>query len=601
MSNLADIGRIEYNGFRFPVGTETVSVAAVPQWDDARRTVVYTKFTLTIKTRLVRSNLDYAMADLVARLTAPAAPFHYTSRGVPLVVNVGSVRDVLWGPMPELVELKPLGGGRAVRLTWRVTVHLPSCRDAVFTGPLEFNYDLSFSHPLNGSTTRTYRGHIRVAGTRTAPGNRSLPDTADRYREQVFPALPPGFKRTQRDWSLSADKLAADFTVVDEELGPNTPPPGIVECSADHTVASTPGNFSSWTGTLNATYEVARNGRATAADARNAFFALAKDRINHTIEELFRAGSGALGGNPVGDGKTTRKQEPAVLPVQFTMAEPALYDFGVKCRFSLVYKVVGADLRTMLTAAGLWRPTPDGGDWRKWATYLGDVAGPRGRARLVFDPKEDRIIDLCRRQSVTAELSGPRPTVGLPQNNPIPSGVFPDPRPDRSWLHYEAAFRLEVNDGTIPVQTLPVKPLPEHEGLLGAGGAIAGAVAAGWNGLAPGPLPATDLAVQLGAAMLKAAGDAVAVTRRKPTAYLYLTGKAVRLKYDIPCPAVTKVGKNDVEPVPANRADAGEGFWSSVAGNVGWPVQTARWNLRYLLPELPEGELPPPGNPMLGA
>ncbi len=600
MSVLPDVGRIIYNGWRFPVESRTVAASVTPVLDSARRTVVYSKVTIAIETLVRALDLDPVLKGAIIALTHPGQSFNYEGRGaIPLTINIGGASDVLWGPVPEVVEMKPLGGGDACLLTWRVSTHLPLCAGARYTGPMEFNFGLTFTIAPNGNTQRVYSGHVIVANNRFGVNGRGLADTADRYREQINPDLLPGFRRTPGQFTLSEDKSRLDFAITDEQMGANIPPPGIFDVQADHTLTSDPKSYMVvWNGTLNATYELAKNGRTTSADARAHFFRLLRDRIGETLR-MANARLIASPGDPIEQKKKPKETPKAVvIPTQFTLGEPEIFTTGgQKCRFSCTYSVVNVNLRKMLVASGLWRPSPDS-NWGKWSTYLGNVIGPRGTARLRFDTREESIHDLCERRTTTVELN--QASFGPPDRQspspPIPSDVFPEPRPDASWLHYENKIFLEVDDGTIPVVTLPTSPIDPKLGMLGGEkprsplGALWDAVMSQMPASQDGPV-LSDQSSQ--------STDKHEVYKRKPTAFLYMRGSALRVRYDIPCPALLDV--NGVKPVPANRANLGEGFASGVVANMGWPIVSARWNLRYFLPSVPTGPLPTLPNPLDGS
>src|SRR5262249_28740959 len=79
---------------------------------------------------------------------------------------------------------------------------------------------------------------------------------------------------------------------------------------------------------------------------------------------------------------------------------------------------------------------------------------------------------------------------------------------------------------------------------------------------------------------------------------IFLVGSALRVRYAIPAPALTRWG--EAELIPANRADMGEGFFTGVVGNSLWPIIGASFKLRYL-PTFPVSDSPPVlPNPLQG-
>src|SRR5262249_34253683 len=124
---------------------------------------------------------------------------------------------------------------------------------------MEYNFKLGVSIDASGYSRRNFTGHIRIPQTRITVDDRRLSDQADAYREQVVPALLVGFRRESSDFALSDDKCRLDFTVVDVEVGPNYPPPGVVEVSMSHEVSTDKVYGARWAATLSATYELARD------------------------------------------------------------------------------------------------------------------------------------------------------------------------------------------------------------------------------------------------------------------------------------------------------------------------------------------------------
>ena len=207
--------------------TVTTGISVVPEYDAAGRTVVHNTYTWTIETYLTGTATDAAVRAAVQQLTKPAYPFRYTNRGLGVVVNIGSVRDVVWGPKPISCDVVPLGAGNGVKLVWKVAARIPDCADAVYSFAMaEWNYTIQYSIDATGYSRRTHTGFVRIPVTRTSPSSRSIPDSADAYRERINPPLPRGFRRIPGEFTLSMDKARLDFSIVDEQLPPNILPPG---------------------------------------------------------------------------------------------------------------------------------------------------------------------------------------------------------------------------------------------------------------------------------------------------------------------------------------------------------------------------------------
>ncbi len=299
-SLLPDIGRTYYGTFVFPTEMETLNATVTPVKDSSKRTITHSLVSITMRFLVsVRNSgrtLEQILNPIVMELQHPGKPFVYAGRGLPLRINVGGTHDVVFGPMPGVVRFEPDGAGKSCHLTWTVEVGIPFCQNAAYTGPMEFCFGLSYDVDVYGNTTRTYNGHIIVANNRSGDG-RDIRDSADKYRPNINPDLIPGFRRIPGNFNLSEDKSRLDFTITDVQMGPNIPPPGMIDAQASHTLVSVAGKLGTvWNGTISATYELARNGQVTAADARDAFWRLVRDRINDTLSKLGATTIGPTGG-----------------------------------------------------------------------------------------------------------------------------------------------------------------------------------------------------------------------------------------------------------------------------------------------------------------
>ena len=254
----------------------------------------------------------------------------------------------------------------------------------------------------------------------------------------------------------------------------------------------------------------------------------------------------------------------------------------------------------MLLGSGLWRPAPDGKDWKKWAGSVQGVTGPRGYAYMRFDADSgDSILDLCMSKPpetpIDVELGGP--ATGFPPAAPTTiTDCFPAPTPATGWLAFTNRLVLESDDGTLPVATLPTEPIDAAFSLLGngiGGGGVApqqrapsaftGTVAnfmgidalkggmpnaTGGGGFTPWASGNSRPSIDVGGTIQTedfTNETSTTINKRKPTAVLWMIGSALRAGFNIPCPELTEV--NGTKPVPANRLDRGEGFQSAIVGN----------------------------------
>ena len=618
MTNVPVVGILRYNGILFNSTTTTDEFRVTPVWDAAGRTVTHSRFFLTASMVIQTAQNDRVPREAVARLTQPACELVYNGRGYGnFVINLpGGAKDCMWGPKPVSCTLKPYGAGKACKLTWSVEFAIPTCFDGRYDGPMEFAYKTVVNIDKSGYSSRVYSGFLRIAQTRAVATDRTIRLSADEWRERINPPLLTDFRRIPGTFELSEDKCRLDFSIRDEQLGPNVPPNGVIEAEADHTFASTPGNPLSWTGTLTATYEVALD--VSVANAVQAFGAMAQDRLK-ALKEV------AAAQPPFG------RAELMPIPVSFTVADQKIYE-RTTVHMAMQYRVAGAKLDSILALGGLWNVMPGSNSkdaWGEWVASIKDALSPRGYALLRFTPGEtgDSIVDLCgpvpalpatwkknkgpqdtdliRRNTggggkgkpggkgmpKETELRGGKfvppkgtdPASGktslMPPAPPSASGstggflasAFPVPTPARSWIDYVVGASFEVDQGVAVGRTLPTIPQsPSVETRLG--GAFTGT-----------PFAST-------------AGAVVTHQRTVPLRYVVLTGYATRAGYPVPMPCLTSW--NGAPVVACNRADS-EFFEQTIVGNAFYPVYGARWRLRYVCPNPPTGALPVVPNPFL--
>ena len=623
---LTPLGMLTYNGFTFPSDTETTDVAIRPVYDASGRTVVSNTYRLAFRFRVTGSPTDTQIVNLRRVLTHPGKPFVCRNRGLgDLSVNVNSRRDVNWGPKPQELSFKYLGRDNACEVTWQVEFSAPDCQSATYSfAPMEFVYRLRFALDRSGYTTRTYSGHVKVPLTRFAGRDRFPNDSADAYRDKVYPPLMPGFRRIPGEWELSEDRTTLTFTIVDEQMPPTVPGPDIVDCSASHTVESS-GGLQKWNWTIEGEYEVAR-GKDKGA-AINSFVRLYKDRVAHMRRAVRQF-------NP-------NQRDPLVLANRFSMSEPEIY--GRKtARFSISGLLATCTLEQIFAASGFWRPVPDS-DWTRWATSMASTLGPRGNAQLVFDPNEDKIVDPCDPEIRTPST----PPTGRDKATLI-GELFTEPCPPRrfSWLAYQNELIAENDSGTAELRTLPdevpVPAPPKTAGVLqsvnnpralppGQPPGFVDDAATGWfiqflESLPRSQIERVNRELASGRGVETNAnggfppwfpdggggsgGGTLSPTftpppppeppvrvqqRTAPLVYVTMVGSAARVCYPIAQPELTDIG--GVRPIPANRLDRGEGFRHAMRANFGHPVYVAKWRLRYALPAIPSGGLPAPPNP----
>jgi hypothetical protein len=513
---------------------------------------------------------------------------------------------VAWGPIPGEIIVIPKGSGytanrtgdgAAVKLSWSVTFRLPDCAQARHRfAPLEFSYDVSYDIDYAGYTTRTINGFIRIAMTLRAAGNKELPDSADRYREQCCPRFVQGFRRKPGRFKLNNAKDRLDFTILDEEMEGPAPPPGIVDCEASQDTGNAGGmNFAKWESSISAKYEMAKG--VSVQVALDAFAALVKDRAGAADLYGVQSRSSKL--------RSAYSGSAVLLPVKFRMTRPNLYKRTiVQMSLQYIYFVangVNGSFANAILASGMWRPVP-GSDWKLWAASMAGILGPRGHANLLFKPNDDKITDLC---SPSVRVAGTQYEFPEEDGSALLGALdISPPKAENSWLEYQSWIEVETDSGVVTY-----RQLSEVENLGGSGGVGDGSeeLRQVESGALTVNLPLADNtnAISKAATPTLAAdstsGDdgATEVVSTAPTQIvLYLIGKAFRAGFQIPVPELDDV--DGTSPVLANRLDANpkEGFVTGIFSNYGVPIYFATWRQRYIVTQTKDGKIPETKNPI---
>lgn len=389
---LPTVGEISYNGITFdPLVDSRISSRVV--YDPAGRTVSYIAYTLTLEAYVSPGSYggpggddtDGDMERIRRLLQAAGGQLVYSDKGFgDLSINTGNVRDVCWGPKPQLLEWLPVGSKRACKVRWQVEWHMPECSSASYQFRLmEWNYTWRVSIDADGLTTRTISGHIRIPQTRISQGNKTITDTADRYREALRYQIPTGYKREVQDFTDSPDRCRLDFTFVDRQLPTKNPYPiGASRIDLRQRLQSAGRlQFWKWRWSLSGSVTVAAG--MNPGDAWQMFLVVFAERYRWVMQYL----------------RATRGSAYTVIPCEASFEEEV---FGLTSHFSLGFDLLVAPdgtrtlPRDLLIAAGMWKPIR-GTNWAAWSASMVN-AGPhhiRGQSQLRMTPSEDTIIDLC--------------------------------------------------------------------------------------------------------------------------------------------------------------------------------------------------------------
>ncbi len=627
-----NIQQLVYNGHAFNDSKKMEAFSVRPVESACGRTFAYAEFFLTVSEKIQPSSRGKNEVDeAVSVLTQKGAGLLLVGHGFgPLNINLRGPQDVRWGPTPTECVVENLGAGNLVRLRWSCKFATMTCGDAVTAGAfaLEFCYRVSYAIE-KGYTKRTVSGFVAVPATRFNADDRRLPITADVMREKINPPLLPGFDRRPGTFEFDYAKTRCDFAIVDEQFKGAAPPPGVIACSAEETIAQEPNKHYTWTATLSASYEIAAPlptpavpvlpiggagggigaaiaGGASLAAAANAgvkravdaFFALLADRMERVKRQILPEGKKAL-----------------ALPWQFSVGDPAIYG-PTTVRLTATYRIYSSGLKEILGSSGMWAPVP-GADWNRWAASVATHLSPRGVVGLVLSTSDDKIVDLCRpdKPTTVTDLGGRRgpglTTIDL-RGGPLPrdadltskvKAAFPTPTPDASYIDYQCGYRIESDDGVVVASTLPSEPLTERSQSSGAQDALNDFLPRGReSSFYP---PATDVIAsgqsQSPVAPVQDSGGGTFTQRRTlPRVFVFLFGYAVRIAYPIAVPELLSLGGSPV--TACNRLDRGEGFEQTQIGGdaLGRPLYVAKWNIRYAVTDPPAGPMPVPPNPLVG-
>lgn len=454
-SAMPEVGNLTYNGCRFsPLFASKLSGKAVK--DAANRTVKYIEYTLTVDGYVTMPDgnvlaanpagigVDRTMRTLRQLLMAQGGALIYQGRGFDLVINtpreaigigvggggnfaaLNAVRDVAWGPVPELLEFQPLGGGLSAKIVWTCTIRVPEFGATLATlGILQLNYDTVVSYDESGYSTLTINGTLEVAITRSPnQSSRELPYTVDDYRRRLEERILTGidlerFRVTRREFKVSRDKRTLDWTVSAEERAYMDLPPGCTNARGTYSVKpiKTGPGLATWLCSLKATYTVRRD--MPRRIAWYSFLALMRLRMLESrhcrttytpnIPQLpfekspkqVDAGnntdayeiSKAVLNSSVDAGLFSSRSTQRPILLDFTVEE-GLYLNSRDVSFGATWRI-NTTIHQILLASGLWRKLPyeDLQGRNLWAISMADVQGTSSWFTNQLDPSKDIIID----------------------------------------------------------------------------------------------------------------------------------------------------------------------------------------------------------------
>lgn len=589
---LPSMGTIAYGDTTFGV-TSKSSIRSTPVWDDARMTIVAWDHRIHVRgyvTPAGAADTDTEMATLHAQLETPAQRLRYDDNmgwGGLDVNGPGEVKDVAWGPHPELVSFVPLGGGssgnQAALVEWNCSTRLPTCIGGARYEKELMAYNSEWNHTIDGAGLAkiSISGYLEIALTRKS-GSRNINDWADKYRDKLEQIKDPtGFRREHQTYTMSSDRRRLNFSWQWVEL-PYPLPDGCPYADVDHEL--------SWQ--LGPKAGVSRNvfsGSITVAPNKPMSIALDKwklivaDRVKTQRHEL---GKVILAGKLDGDPKKMHIIDTV------TMREKIVGE-GIGARtahFYTSYTVLGESLANLLKASGMWKPVIgfDHAQWR--ASLLDSTFHIRGAGQVSWDTNET-IIDLC--------ANGPNPETEL-RNKPEPGQAALRAGPgvevmgvnfnrdlvpkESSWIAYECAVIMGEDNSKVMHKPLvgsdKVKTTEKQSEEIGSPNQPSNRDQVGSFGKAAEathPNESTDtknVFQQVGA----------------PTVTVWLVGKALRLGHQIPTPRLDKVAGQESKQMWQQCPQ----WTASVVAGI--PIFCKTWVIEYQF-EKPPSSMPVAENP----
>lgn len=452
--NLAAL-TIAYNGVQFG-GADSEYGSTPPQYsfrgefvyDDSRRTVKYTRYTMNVRCVFLENTQALMEASMLQVQTLLAEPAKLlTIRGLGTAFNTIDY-DLDGGPRPLDITCTPLSQ-IGFEVSWTVEFAVKRCGLGSISRSemafLAFNFDTSWQNDFEGLPTRTISGHVEIAHRRSGKGTKTYKHVVDEVRDSITIIVPIGYRRVTNVWRENQAKTRLDFMVVDEAQPGDYLPEGCTRADGEFTFESGTGapgggGFAQATATLTMSVRTAPDQPRSLAG--NIFLQAA---ITKQV-----AMQSAMA-NRVG----------TVLPARLRVSA-GKYDRARESNFSMSW-ILTKCLNDMMKAAGIWEPivVPTQGNnyasWRASVAHLWNNRGwiAEGGQALRSNPNEAVIIDLC--DNVRDMVIGDSPSAA-----PVTKEKFaytfkcPTIPPDGGWIHHEIEVRILREDE----QTWHKKPIP---------------------------------------------------------------------------------------------------------------------------------------------
>lgn len=543
-------GTFSYNGQAFD-GALRVEFNQERIRDEADRTVVSVATTIDVD--------FYAQATDIAAIRANLAEdgkvLIFANKGFGAAINTDNKPDLKWGPKTGPLKVVDVGGSQIMHCHWSVTTFLAECPDAVTSGIIAMNYEMSFRIDQYGLTTRIINGYWQIAQTRGA-GNR-IAASADNFRLQMGIQTIKGYKRDQ-DYRNSKDRSRVDFTITDTPIPSRIPyPKTVIDINGTHSFTWSVGKAAQPRHILSVEMVPVSSSQNRGKVAVLTFLSILQAKFKY------------FAGLPVGANDAGGNE----FFLEEINIEESLFGLPVRCaavwtQFLKPDKVIS----NILSVTGQFIDI--GTDWTSWQSVVSQqVFGPYGAVQYATpldipkleDPAAlDRIVDPCN------PLVPNVPADDLPppkKADPGPSlGKQSPPARQTSYLHFRNWTETERNTG---VGRLKYSQLPGNDVTSGY---------ANWD-----PTDANGMTFPVSSG----ANDVIYYAGRSSYTVEYC-GEAMRAGYPVPRPNLASIG------VQGASEQLGRFNHAQVGTYFGVPVYAASWRIRYLIPGSPGNLQTPP-------
>ncbi|MCC7422530.1 MAG: hypothetical protein IT428_19800 [Planctomycetaceae bacterium] len=558
-SSLGNTGTISYNGWTFAGPRIKTALSIQPEYDRSGRTVISDTYTIDV-TAWVTDNSDglggtggsasLNMTSIATLLSQSGGALVFSGLGYgDIEVNTNaSNRDLKFGPKPQLIRCRPIGGTGAFEVMWTVTACIARCGSGSIVGTVgnlrSFNYGATYNIDRAGLLTRTVAGTIEIILNRSSAGAQTIAKTVDDFKGAFSVTIPNGFRRDRYDWQIADDKSSANFTIVDSELPSNNAfPPGVIDMSMTHSVGVSRPRIATITNTISGSVDYCRPYTA----------GLVWERVLMIIRERIQ--------------NAKAKAKNAVILDDVLITESI---FERRIDFSVRYRILGTKFGKLLSTTGLFSPIAST-NFQSWGQSLDQTAWHnRGVSRLKMNAADDKIVDVCN-QPGTIKITDVYESRGASQNQGELTNDCP-PK-DSSYIGYDSWLKVDTDTPTVELYPIPSVSPAASVVAGGLGAAALGAMVKGPDGSAYPP--GTEKPPSLGSSLVRSILQKVGEASVKVT----LSGRGLRVCYPVEIPSLVKIWEK--EPKIQRSLCTIEN--SEIGTMGGLPVYAAKWSLTYIV------------------